>query len=83
MDPLDLALAAKRVRQPIETIADNAINPLNTSCGEDFRKLIGHRVHGVLGSSTTSAVLSGSNAGRPVVRPLHRERFVNIVPICR
>jgi hypothetical protein len=58
MDPLDLALAAKRVRQPVETVADNAINSLNTSCGEDFRKLIGHRVHGVLGSSTTSTVLS-------------------------
>jgi hypothetical protein len=40
--PLDLALAAKRVRQPVETIADNAIDSLGARRDEDSRKLSCH-----------------------------------------
>jgi hypothetical protein len=42
MDPLDLALAAKRVRQPVETIADNAIDSLGARRDEDSRELSCH-----------------------------------------
>ena len=40
MDPFDLTLAAKRVGQPVQAVANNAINPLDTRCGENLRELI-------------------------------------------
>jgi hypothetical protein len=40
MDPLDLGLAPDRVGQSIQTVADNAVDPLDTGCREGFRKLI-------------------------------------------
>jgi hypothetical protein len=40
MDPFDLALAAQRVGQPVQAVADNAINPLDAVRDEDFRKLV-------------------------------------------
>ena len=40
MNPLDLALPAKRVGQAVQAIANNAINPLDANRGEDFRELI-------------------------------------------
>ena len=40
MNPFDLALAAKRVGQPVQAIADNAINPLDPRCGENLRELV-------------------------------------------
>ena len=49
MHPLYLPLAAKRVRQPVQAVADNAVNPLDTCCSEGFRKLISHRFcHGLV-----------------------------------
>ena len=44
MDPLDLALPANRVGQPVQAVADNAIDPLDTGCDEDFRELISDRL---------------------------------------
>jgi hypothetical protein len=41
MHPLDPALTAKRVGQPVEAVADNTVDPPNTGCREDFSKLIG------------------------------------------
>ena len=43
MHPFDLALAANRVGQPIQAVADDAVDPLDTCCGEDFRELISYR----------------------------------------
>jgi hypothetical protein len=40
MDPFDLALPTKRVRQTIEAIADDAIDALDAGHCEHFRKLI-------------------------------------------
>jgi hypothetical protein len=40
MDPFDLPLATKRVGEPVETVADNAVDPLDTCCDEYVRKLI-------------------------------------------
>jgi hypothetical protein len=45
MYPFDLALAAKRVRHSVEAITDDAVNPLDTSCDEDFDELISNRLH--------------------------------------
>jgi hypothetical protein len=40
MNPLDLALPAQRVGQPIQAVADYAVDPLDTGCSEGFRELI-------------------------------------------
>jgi len=40
MNPLDLALPAQRVGQPVQTVADNTVDPLDTGCREGFSKLI-------------------------------------------
>src|SRR4029077_20572043 len=40
MHPFDLALAADRIGQPIQAVADDAIYPLHTGCSEDFCELI-------------------------------------------
>jgi len=40
MNPLDLTLAAKRIGQAIQAIANNAINPLDTRCGENLGELV-------------------------------------------
>jgi hypothetical protein len=42
MNPFDLALATKRVGQPIQAIAHNAINPLDASRDKYVRKLVGY-----------------------------------------
>jgi hypothetical protein len=41
MDPFDLALASDRVGQPVEAVANDAVDPLDTGRCEDFRELIG------------------------------------------
>ena len=43
MHPLDLALAADRVGQPVQAVADDAVDPLDTGGSEDFRELISNR----------------------------------------
>jgi len=40
MHPLDLALPAKRVGQPVQTVADNPVDPLDASSRERIRELI-------------------------------------------
>src|SRR6266851_3259678 len=40
MHPLDLALAAKCVGQPVQAIADDAVNPLDAGGCKSFGKLI-------------------------------------------
>lgn len=40
VNPFDLGLAAKRVGQPVQAVANNAINPLDAGRDEDFRKLV-------------------------------------------
>jgi len=42
-DTFDLALAAKRVGEPVQAIPNNAINPFDASRREDFCELIGDR----------------------------------------
>jgi hypothetical protein len=39
--PFDLALAADRIGQSVQAVADDAIYPLHASGSEGFRKLIG------------------------------------------
>jgi hypothetical protein len=39
MNPFDLALAAERVSQPVETIADEALNTLDARPLPDFRRI--------------------------------------------
>ena len=41
MHPLDLALAADRIGQPIQAVADDAIYPLHAGGSERFHELIG------------------------------------------
>src|ERR1700716_4037793 len=43
MHPLDLALAADRIGQPIQAGADDAIDPLDPGGGEGFHELISDR----------------------------------------
>ena len=40
MHPFDLALAPNRVGQPVQAVADNTVDPLDTGCSEGFGKLI-------------------------------------------
>ena len=40
MHPVDLAVAANRVGQPIEAVADNAVDSFDTNCRENFCELI-------------------------------------------
>jgi hypothetical protein len=40
MYPFNLSLAADRIGQTVQTVADNAIYPFDTSCSERFRELI-------------------------------------------
>ena len=40
--PFDLALAADRIGQTIQAIADNAVDPLDAGRREDLRELIGY-----------------------------------------
>ncbi len=44
MDPLDLALTANGIRQTIETIADDAIDPLDARGGQCCCELVCYRV---------------------------------------
>lgn len=41
MDPLDLALTPYRIRQAVQAVANNPVDPLDARCGERLRKLIG------------------------------------------
>jgi hypothetical protein len=40
VNPFDLVLAAQRVGEPIEAVADDAIDPFDAGRDEDFGKLI-------------------------------------------
>ena len=40
MHPFDLALAADRIGQPVQAVADDAIDPLDANGSKGFRKLI-------------------------------------------
>jgi hypothetical protein len=40
MHPFDLGLAADRIGQPVQAIADDVIDPLHAGCSEDFCKLV-------------------------------------------
>ena len=42
MYPFDLAMATKRIREPVEAIADDAEDSFDSSRDEDFRELIRH-----------------------------------------
>src|SRR5262245_20633761 len=44
MNPFDLALAAERVGQPIETVANDAVDPFDSGRDENFGKLIRYRL---------------------------------------
>ena len=46
MDPLDLALAAQRFGQPIQAVADDAIDPLDAGGGKGFGELVRDGLHG-------------------------------------
>ena len=46
MDPVDFALSANRVRETIETVADDAVNAFYAGGGEGLCELIGNGPHG-------------------------------------
>jgi hypothetical protein len=45
MDPLDLPLSADGVGQPVQAVADNAVDPLDTRSGESLRELVCNGPH--------------------------------------
>ena len=45
VEPFDLSLAADRVGQPVQAIADNAVDPLHTCCDQGLRELICDGLH--------------------------------------
>jgi hypothetical protein len=45
MDPLDLALAPNRVREAVEAVSYDAIDPLDAGHSKDFDKLVGNSLH--------------------------------------
>src|ERR1700674_4512557 len=45
MNPLDLSLAADRIGQPVQAVADDAVYPLHAGCSEGFCKLIRYGLH--------------------------------------
>src|SRR5882757_2660282 len=45
MHPLDLAVAAKRIGQPVQAIADDAVNPLDAGGFKSFSELICDGLH--------------------------------------
>jgi hypothetical protein len=45
VNPLDLALSSQRVGQPIEAVADNAVDSLDAGRRKGFSELIRHRPH--------------------------------------
>src|ERR1700722_12046720 len=55
MDPFDLALPAERIRQTVQAVADNAIDPLDACCGQSFRELISDGCHDFAPSSAADA----------------------------
>ena len=67
MNPFDLALAAKRVGQPVQAVANNAINPLDARCGKNLRELVRDgplrsavaKLEGTAASSRIEPCLSG------------------------
>jgi hypothetical protein len=40
MLPFYLSLAADRIGKTVQAVADDAVDPLDASCSESFRKLI-------------------------------------------
>src|SRR6267154_2649745 len=58
MYPLDLALAAKCIGQPVQAIADDAVNPLDAGGFKSFGKLICNGLHNLAPSFEGDAVAS-------------------------
>ena len=44
MDPLDLALAADGIRQPVQAVADEAVDAFHAGSGQDLDELFGQRL---------------------------------------
>src|SRR5580692_11674799 len=45
VDPLDLALSSQRIGQPIQAVADDAVNPLNSGHRKGFGELVRNGLH--------------------------------------
>src|SRR5216684_6230150 len=58
MHPLDLALAAKCIGQPVQAIADDAVNPLDAGGFKGFGELICDGLHNLAPSFEGGAVAS-------------------------
>jgi hypothetical protein len=56
VDPLDLALAAERVGEPVQAVADNAIDPLHAGCGENLGELFRDRFGQIISPLRCAAV---------------------------
>jgi hypothetical protein len=54
MNPLDLALAADRIGQPVQAVADDAIDPLHAGGSEGFCKLSRDGLHTLDSASMSS-----------------------------
>jgi len=62
MDPFDLALAPNCVRQPIQAISDDTVNPFDPRCGEDFRELKCHRCGHAISTQRSNVCRHGVRA---------------------
>ncbi len=56
MHPLDLALAAKCIGQPVQAVADDAVNPLDAGGFKGFGELICYGLHNLAPSFEGDAV---------------------------
>jgi hypothetical protein len=75
MDPFDLALATNRIRQPVQAIPDNAVNPFDSSRDEDFRELVRDRVgHAFSPKKLVSLSIAGGIANASGVKIERSER---------
>jgi len=76
VDPLHLALTPQRVGQPVQAVADDAVDPLHTRCREGFGELIGNGLHDLAPcarrciSLAASATVTAASTNRKFMRML-------------
>jgi hypothetical protein len=71
MNPFDLSLAADRIGQPIQAVADDAVDPLDAGCDEHFSELI---CYGFCHSYLLSIEFAELACGLPAkIAPIHRQ----------
>ena len=70
MEPLDLGLPAQRIRQPIQAVADDAIDAPNPGRSQRFRELVGYRFRHDFFSVTRKQTIRDHDDGRATLAVL-------------